>query len=54
MNIGFFLNVYLFLLRERESVEKVQRERRERIPSRLCAVSTEPYAGAQTHGTVRS
>ena len=41
----FFL-MFLFILRERVSAGEGQRERgRERIPSRLCAVSAEPDAG---------
>ena len=38
----FFLNVYLFILRER-----VRQRGRERIPSRLLAVNTEPDAGLE-------
>ena len=32
---------------EREGTEEGQRERRERIPSKLCVVSTEPDAGLE-------
>ena len=40
----FILEVYLFILRARERVrvEKGQRERGGKNPSRLCAVSAEP------------
>ena len=43
----FFKKVYLFLLRDKQSTAgKSQREReRERIPSRLRGVSTEPKVG---------
>ena len=38
-----FFKVYLFILREKAQVREWQGEReRERIPSRLCADSTEP------------
>ena len=40
----FFSNVHLFILRERERAEEGQRER---IPSRLCTVSTEPDTGLE-------
>ena len=43
-----FFNVYLFILRERETehayVHKWGRGR-ERIPSRPCAVTSEPHSG---------
>ena len=44
----FFL-VYLFILRGRESTGRggMEREERERIPSRLCTVSTEPKMGLE-------
>ena len=42
----FFFNVYLFILKERVFEQGRGTEMgRERIPSRLCAVSTEPDAG---------
>ena len=51
-----FLNVYLFILRERQKenerahmsgrgAERERRRQRERILSRLCALSTEPDPG---------
>ena len=51
--MGFFFNVYLFIFererereRERDSKQGRGRERgRQRIPSRLLTVSTEPNAG---------
>ena len=51
----FFFNVYLFL-RDRAQVGKEQREgdTESEAGSRLCDVSTEPKAGAQTPGTLRS
>ena len=39
-----FLNVCLLILRETERAGEGQREG-ERIPSRLCALGTEPYVG---------
>ena len=42
----FFFNIYLFILRERARAGEEPREReRERIPSRRCALSTEPSGG---------
>ena len=49
----YFLNLYLFILREKASTSgggterKREKERRERIPSRPYAVSTEPDAGLE-------
>ena len=41
-----FLNVYLLILRERAyTSRKGVESRRERVPSRFHAVSTEPNAG---------
>ena len=50
LNICFVFNVYLFL-RERAEAEEGQRER-ERIQSRLCAVSAKPDTGLEStnHG----
>ena len=41
----FFLFIYLFILRERESTSEGGEKRGEdKIPSRLCTASTEPNA----------
>ena len=48
MYLVVFLNVYLFILREREKEQGRGRKRgRERISSRLCAVSSKPDAGLE-------
>ena len=55
----FLFEVYLSILRERDCVCEhtrgggAGREGRERIPSRLCAVSTEPQVGLH-HTSMRS
>ena len=52
--LRFFFSVYLFTLRERaHEQERSRKRRRERIPSRLCTVSTEPDVGLN-HMTARS
>ena len=38
-------NVYLFILRERESTSRGREREKERILSRLCIVSREPDIG---------
>ena len=44
-----FLNVYLFILKGREHEQGRSRERgRERIPSRLHTVNTEPEVGLES------
>ena len=46
--VYIFLNAYSLIVRERENVSErgAERERgRERIPSRLCAVSVDPDVG---------
>ena len=48
MPLLFLSNVYLFILRERVRENGTGAERgRERIPSRLCTVSTEPDVGLE-------
>ena len=44
----FFFKFYLFILRERKNMQEQGEGRqrgKERIPSRLCAISTEPDEG---------
>ena len=46
--MGFFFQVYLFILRETETVPVGDvGAGGERIPSRLCAPSTEPNVGLE-------
>ena len=54
LNYFLFFNVYLFILKEKESTSRggAERERerereRKRIPSRLCIVSAEPNVGLE-------
>ena len=42
---GFFFKFYVFILREKEGEHGVGGAEREKIPSRLCAVSSEPDVG---------
>ena len=41
----FFFNVYFLREKERECTGRDRERGRERIPSRLCAVSAEPDVG---------
>ena len=48
-SLSFFISfIYLFIVRERESVRRAGAETEgERTPSRLCTVSTEPDVGLE-------
>ena len=43
----FIFKVYLFILTEKERQRDSKLRVRDRIPSRLCAVSAEPEAGLE-------